>query len=194
MLVLELRHAAVVGDQSVAVADKVASEDLVNLAAIVLLVVLLITPVIFLIWFRRAYRNLPSLGLRRLRFSAGWAVGSWFVPFLNFVRPKQMANDLWRAGDPDLALEGGDSWHGRPVAARLHWWWALFLLERPVNRVAGTQYASATDAASLRDASLLGAGGSAITVAGLVLALVVVRGTTARLQRRAETMRAEAAL
>lgn len=189
VLLIELRHAAVVGDASAAFAAKVASEDLLNLAYLVQTVVLLITPVIFLLWFFRAYHNLPGLGARGRRFGAIWAIFSWFVPILNLVLPKKIANDLWRAGDPDLPPEGGHRWHGRPVAARLHWWWALLLLVTPLNRIAGSSYDDATSSQSLRDATLLGAGGSAVTVAGLVLAAVVVASTTRRLQARAETMR-----
>lgn len=77
----------------------------------------------FLIWFFMAYKNLDWRGIG-LRFTRGWAIGSWFVPFLNLARPKQIANDIWRWRD--LAPEGFD--HSRsPVTPMLHWWWALYL-------------------------------------------------------------------
>lgn len=44
----------------------------------------------FLVWFWLAYRNLDALDLRR-RYGTGWAIGGWFVPFLNLARPKQVA-------------------------------------------------------------------------------------------------------
>ena len=63
--------------------------------------------VFFIRWFKRAYENLPALGARGLRFSASWAIWSWLVPFLNLFRPKQMANDIWRASEPDAPPDQG---------------------------------------------------------------------------------------
>ena len=57
-------------------------------------VLVIATGVAFLVWFSRAYRNLDALDLPR-RYGTGWAIGGWFVPFLNFARPKQVADDIW---------------------------------------------------------------------------------------------------
>jgi hypothetical protein len=46
-------------------------------------------------WCHRAYRNLPALGAGVVRFSPGWAAGSWFVPVLNLFRPYQVLRELW---------------------------------------------------------------------------------------------------
>ncbi|QYO65100.1 DUF4328 domain-containing protein [Leptolyngbya sp. 7M] len=45
------------------------------------------TIVLFLVWLYRAHKNLFSLKPTHLDFSPGWAVGWWFIPFLNLVRP-----------------------------------------------------------------------------------------------------------
>jgi serine/threonine protein kinase len=90
-------------------------------------IVLLATAVLFLLWFRRAYRNLAALGARGLRFSDGWAIGAWFVPILSLVRPKQLLNDIWRASNPDLPVDDDGSWRRRPVPSVLTWWWLAFL-------------------------------------------------------------------
>jgi Domain of unknown function (DUF4328) len=74
------------------------------------------TGVAFLVWFWRAYRNLDALDLPR-RYGTGWAVGGWFVPFLNFVRPKQVADDIWASVND--AHPGG--------SALLGFWWAAWI-------------------------------------------------------------------
>ena len=90
-------------------------------------VVVFLTAFGFLIaWTNRAYRNLPALGANDLRFTPGWAVGGWFVPFLNFVRPKQIMNDIWRGSSPEDYA--GDDWRGRSVTPLLHWWWGLWIV------------------------------------------------------------------
>lgn len=53
----------------------------------------------FLLWFRRAYRNLPSLGTDDLRVSSSEAVLSFFIPFVNLVRPYQLLKQIWRGSD-----------------------------------------------------------------------------------------------
>ena len=77
------------------------------------------------VWTGRMYRNLFALGVEELRFTPGWGVGAWFVPLLNFVRPKQIIDDTWRATSPGAMARG---WRELPVPATLHVWWGLALL------------------------------------------------------------------
>ena len=67
-----------------------------------------------LVWTRLiggAYRGLDA-GSRRFRPDA--AVSAWFVPVLNLWRPKEIVNDIWRAG-------------GTEPSDLLTAWWLLFL-------------------------------------------------------------------
>jgi len=83
---------------------------------------------LFLVWFRRSYRNLPALGARNLRFKPGWAVGAWFVPVLGYWRPAQIANDIWKASDPEMHEAVDTPWQVRSGSALVGWWWALWLI------------------------------------------------------------------
>jgi hypothetical protein len=47
----------------------------------------LATGIVFLAWLNRAYRNLPALGARGLKFTPRSAVLWWFCPFANLVVP-----------------------------------------------------------------------------------------------------------
>jgi hypothetical protein len=88
------------------------------------LVLGLATAAVFFAWFHRGYHNLRSIGTTAPRFGTGWAVGGWFVPFLNLVRPKQIADELWRASRPGGAsLEGP----GRTRMFTVHLWWTLWV-------------------------------------------------------------------
>jgi hypothetical protein len=93
--------------------------DAVNVAFVALLAA---TGVAFIVWFWRAYRNLEALGLPT-RYTPGWAIGGWFVPFLNLVRPKQVADDLW--GAVTAARSGRAEPPGGSVL--LGFWWAAWL-------------------------------------------------------------------
>ena len=64
--------------------------------------------IVFIMWLYRAYQNVDATDPGRRRYGYGWAISGWFVPILNFWRPKQIVNDIWRAGqnpgDPGFLL------------------------------------------------------------------------------------------
>lgn len=93
----------------------------------ILLIAELVTALAFILWFYRAYRNLIRTGIRDVRFSTGWAVGAWFIPFFNLVRPKQIANDIWK-GSASAATIGIARWREIPLPAVLNWWWGVWIL------------------------------------------------------------------
>jgi hypothetical protein len=101
----------------------------------------------------RLYRNLPTLSTFPRRFTDGWAIGAWFVPFLNLVRPKQIIDDIWRG----TGTEQQAWWQGpRPsVPAFVHVWWGVLIATALVTRAA----AASPDSAELdevRDALTVG--------------------------------------
>ncbi|MBA2272633.1 MAG: protein kinase [Actinobacteria bacterium] len=88
--------------------------------------VFLTVALMFVVWFYRAYTNLPHLGIDRLRFSRVWALASWVIPVVNLWRPKQIMNDIWRASDPERPAHGAALWRGKAVPVIfLMWWCAL---------------------------------------------------------------------
>ena len=54
------------------------------------------TVVVWLVWQHHATANLWSRGLPGLRFTPGWVVGWWFVPFANLVLPYLAMRELDR--------------------------------------------------------------------------------------------------
>jgi protein kinase-like protein/uncharacterized protein DUF4328 len=155
----------------------------------------LATASLWLAWFRRAYLNLPALGARRLRYRRWWAIGAWLLPLFSLFRPKQILNDVWRASDPELPPDQGDRWRGRPVAGLLGWWWLAFLASVLVRSVTTEAVHAAADFMLLGllpeqlDRFQASAGTQALadllTVLAGLLALRVVRRTTARQEDRA---------
>ena len=63
------------------------SDTLFQVVAVLQLLVLIATAVVFLRWFKLAYADVDAFGATR-RFARRWAVGAWFVPVLNLWRPK----------------------------------------------------------------------------------------------------------
>ena len=164
----------------------------------------LVTAGLWLAWFRRAYLNLPALGARRLRFRPWWAVGAWLVPVFSLFRPKQVLNDIWRASDPGLPPEQGDTWRRRPVAELLGWWWLSFLASVFVRSITTEAVHAAADLMLLgllpeqferfQPSAGMQVLADLLTVLCGLLALRVVRRTTARQDDRATRLATTGAL
>jgi Domain of unknown function (DUF4328)/Protein of unknown function (DUF2510) len=180
---------------SVSVAEADASDTRQAVVTLLQLGCWVATAVGFLVWFQRAYANLPRLGMEPLRFGPGWSVGGWFVPFLNLVRPKQIMDDIWRGSDPDrppAQLDG--AWHGTRVPVLLHLWWAVFLLSWVLDRLLLAQARGGGDSVqALRTGSASALISDAVDVLLGLLALQVVLKVTRRQQARASRLAAGSA-
>lgn len=70
--------------------------DLISLVyGIGYLIVIVLTIILFIMWFRRAYYNVTQFALTPPRFTEGWAAGAWFVPILSLFRPVQIMREIW---------------------------------------------------------------------------------------------------
>jgi len=144
------------------------------------------TAVVFIAWFHRAYTNLARLGITQLRWSTGWAVGAWFVPFLNVARPKSIANDIWRGSNPDLpatcALPTG----------RVPWfhtaWWAVLLAGGIVGRILLQRADHANTPADLDSYASIVQLNDVLILVAAVLGTAVVQQTANRQESRAHAL------
>jgi hypothetical protein len=172
--------------QDVITQDEVDTNDIrQGLVALLDFAVFVLAVVMFIRWFKRAYENLPSLGVPKLRFGSGWTIGSWFVPFLNLFRPKQIANDIWRGSDPAAEAEQGEDWHRRPVTPLLHWWWGFYLFSNYLDWFVVRTYWHDNDVSSLHSAAAAGMVADSASIVGLILGLLVIRNVTMRQDERA---------
>jgi hypothetical protein len=129
--------------------------------------------VVFIRWLHRAYHNVDAVAPQERRYGHGWAIGAWFVPILALWRPKQIVNDVWRAGGTD------------GPGALLWFWWAAFLLSSWAGNIAVGSYVSDETLEDLREGTVAYIISDGIDIVGAILALLVVRAATDRLDGRA---------
>lgn len=171
------------------------ADGLAGLAAILRIVVILPTIVVFLVWLHRVYRNLDGpLRAGTLECSAGWAVGWWFVPFANLVKPRQIVIDAWKASDPGSAdpAVAATHWRHRKPPALMNWWWGTWIGAGVLSRVAVGINNSASSRSGIQTSMLWASISSFLLTAAAVLAVLVVRSVTARHTQRAENLAAQA--
>lgn len=141
------------------------------------LVAFIATGSVWLLWLQQAYRNLRLVGTKRSRFSSGWAVAFWLIPFINLVRPYEIVKELWQRSE---ARNDRDSFDGLPAPAFIPWWWATCVLSG-----LGRLHASLTVEAGVTNVAVLE---DALGVVAAVLAVRLVRGISG-LQQLFQTQR-----
>jgi hypothetical protein len=145
------------------------------------------TVIAFLMWLHRACTNLPAFGADRkyIRYSPEWAVGSFFVPFVNLVVPYRAVRELWQKSEaveqeffPDVVAS---------TPAFLPLWWALWL----TSNIAGNVYLQVEMARASREiATIAGIISGILSIAAAGLAILVVREIDRRQQTASENLRA----
>jgi hypothetical protein len=126
--------AAAEGDQ-----EQFTLGDLIQfLVALATLFVFIALVIAFLIWLHRVAKNLPALGnaKSKVEHSPGWAVGSFFVPFVNLVVPYKAIREIWEKSDPSVRTEEGFMFTTPSSAPPLLLgWWIAWLVSNVISNI-----------------------------------------------------------
>lgn len=87
----------------------------------------LVTGVAFLLWLYRATQNARALRSESLEFTPGEAARSFFIPFINLVRPYQAVREVWRASNPCVPPLSSASFRSVGGSSLVLVWWLLYL-------------------------------------------------------------------
>jgi Domain of unknown function (DUF4328)/Protein of unknown function (DUF2510) len=150
------------------------ADHLVSSAGSVQVLILFATAAVFIVWQWRSAKNNELLGKIRPRYTPGWSIGGWFIPFANLAIPLRIFQDLWQGADPDT--NGYRDWHGLRRSGLVSLWWTAYLIG---NVVSFTSTGSQT-LDDIRAADQRAAVGFAITGIAALLAIFVVRSVTDR--------------
>lgn len=167
------------------------TELLYVLVALLHLAIFVITAVLFLMWLHRAYRNLHALGARPLETTPGWAVGYFFIPFVNLVKPFHVVRELWNKSDPQAQSHEGFGNFPQGTPALIGWWWAFWVIANISARVADRIVGNAETVGAMIMAARLGIVADALFVVAAVLAILVVKNIDDRQEARAKIIGAQ---
>jgi len=154
------------------IAQAKASDAMVELTSGLRAAVFIATAIPFGMWIYRANKNARALGAVGMKSSAGWAVGSYFVPFVNLFAPFLAMREIWRAsanpGNPESA----------PSTPLLGWWWFFWLANGISGWVAITMLKSAHTIPLAQNASLVASAQNILQIAANIVALLLLRRIT----------------
>jgi hypothetical protein len=155
---------------------------LLGLVGLLEIPVRIATIVFFLVWEYRAFSNLSALKARNVEFSPGWAVGWWFIPLANLIKPFQAVRELWNESDPDFEEEAGFLNVAGGTPAIIGFWWAFFLVSGFLGRIADKLIDA--DGNISNEFPIVFLIASIFQIAAAVLALIIVKNITQRQEAR----------
>src|SRR5690606_25719047 len=106
--------------------------------------------------------------------SPGWAVGYWFLPIINLIRPYQIVRELWYRSGSGIALEAAP----KSAPALVSAWWGTWVRANFAVRIAGRQQLAAETIPDLMSATMASAALDVGTLIAGVLAIQIVRRIT----------------
>lgn len=157
------------------------------LVAVATLFVFVALVVAFCVWLHRAAKNVPALGnaKSKVEYSPGWAVGSYFVPFVNLVVPYKAAREIWEKSDPAVRTEE-DFMFSAPSSAPalLLGWWIAWVASNVLNNLSWRLQSSSTLGTRdfVRGVDMVS---ELSNIVAAVLAIMVVRAIDRRQTERA---------
>ncbi|MBB5037400.1 DUF4328 domain-containing protein [Prosthecobacter dejongeii] len=110
--------------------------------------VFLITGITFLKWIYRANANCHGFGAQGMKFTPGWSVGWYFVPFMNLVRPYQAMREIWQVSS------NPKRWQTQEGSGVLPLWWTLWILSSITGQITFRTSMAVTDLPSLKTATI----------------------------------------
>ena len=143
--------------------------------------------VAFLVWLYRVSRNVPALGNPKsgVEYSPGWALGSFFIPFVNLVVPYKAVREVWVKSDPAVRT-GDDFMFAQPSSAPLVLgWWIMWLASNVLSNIFWQLQGDAETPGAQGFMAGLKLLSDLVSVVAAVLAVMVVRGIDRRQAERA---------
>lgn len=110
-----------------------ASDQRQGVIGILQTILTVISAVVFLNWFRRAYGNLHRVDAENLHQKESMSVWVWFIPILSLYEPVKIMKSIWtetqksiQRFNPAFVLKNG--------TLAIGVWWTLFLLSNFIGR------------------------------------------------------------
>lgn len=108
--------------------DYSAAYDMIKILDIFETIMIIVSAVLFIRWFRRAYYNLESCN-SNLNGSNEETVYSWMIPVWNLIRPFQLMRELYHETKKILLDSGRETMAGKLKDNILNLWWFLWILQ-----------------------------------------------------------------
>lgn len=147
------------------------ADNLNGIVTVVYFIILILSIIFFIQWFRRAYFNLHLL-LQDLKFTEGWASGAWFVPFLNLFRPVEIMKELYLRTSQILTEKNVRFDNKKNV---INIWWAFWIISGVISNFIFRYSLNSTTLESLQNLTVMNMISSVVSIVLGFFAIKVVK-------------------
>lgn len=137
------------------------------------------TVIVFLMWLYRSSNNLRAFGEPQ-QTSAGWAVGSFFVPIMNLFVPYRAVKEIWKKSDPAAA---NSLLYTPSPPGFFPAWWGFWLA---ANFASNIYFRMTWREAPIESTEVVGILSEILSIAAACFAVQVVREIDRRQEARAK--------
>ena len=137
-------------------------------------IMIILSMIFFIMWFRRAYYNLHCLSWSYTRHTEGWAAGAWFIPILNLVWPYQIMEDIWKGTQNAIRERFGEP----QSSAIIGWWWALYLINNFFSYITSFVTGDAKGVDELITSTIVELIGEVISIAAIIVTVRMIQRTS----------------
>jgi hypothetical protein len=81
--------------------------------------------IVYCMWKYLAYKNLRASGVQGLKHSPGGAVGWYFIPIVNMIKPHKVMQELWKA---TFYADGTKNWKSKKNNWMITCWWLAYIV------------------------------------------------------------------
>jgi ethanolamine transporter EutH len=139
------------------------------IVSILYLAAMVVSCIVFIRWFRRAYYNLHQL-MDNLSFSEGMAAGAWFIPFVNLYRPYQIFKEMF-VQTKKVLINHDKLGNNKLSLVLLRTWWFLWVITAIIGNI---QFRMSLDSEGLGDLLSLTKLGMFVNVISIPLGFLAV--------------------
>lgn len=110
-----------------AVAAGEANDKRQRIVGIAQIAIAITSGILILTWIYRANAEARRRGASGMKFTPGWSVGWYFIPFANLWKPYQAMREIW------LASANPRNWEYQERPTILAWWWFLWIFSNMLS-------------------------------------------------------------
>ncbi|MEO0510885.1 MAG: DUF4328 domain-containing protein [Verrucomicrobiota bacterium] len=101
------------------------SDTIAGIVGLIFMIMAIIIGIVFLKWIYRVNKNLNTMSGGGLKFTPGWSIGWYFIPFANIYKPYQAMKEIYLTckDNPDAKT------------SLLVQWWSFWILSSAVGQI-----------------------------------------------------------
>lgn len=132
----------------------------------------IISGILFIVWFAKSYKNLLPR-IENPLFSVGWAIGVWFIPFMNLIRPYNMMHEMFSEAKSFIQTRKASIVNDLKFPL-LIWWWVFYLGRNVLQLIHGYMEKSADTMVEIRNLSIYHIITCAVGIAAAVITIQMI--------------------